>query len=70
MYKFRDPTELRRLYKQETAAREAWNAGIDRMLKGDPIAKEKMPELTKAIEEAHRLFHEESQNFARSGSAM
>jgi hypothetical protein len=49
------------------AARAVWDDGITRMLSGDPLAKEQMPTLTKAFQEAHRLFSEEAKHFVGSG---
>ena len=70
MYKFRDPTELRRLYKVKMEAMEAWHSAIEKMFAGDDTMREKMPALTEQVQEAHRQFSAESQYFVRSGPAM
>jgi hypothetical protein len=69
-YKYRDPTELRARYKALQAALAKWNDTCERMLSGDPLAREQMPGVTKEHAAALQKFSEESQYFVKSGPKM
>jgi|1185.fasta_scaffold569784_1 hypothetical protein len=63
----RDPTIVRALYNANMSALNRWKFGFEKMQAGDGEALAQMPELTRAIEESHRAFSEESRHFVRWG---
>jgi len=63
----RDPTVVRALYNANISALNRWKIAFEKMQTGDGEALAQMPELTKAIEDSHRAFSEESRHFVRWG---
>ena len=69
-YTYRDPTELRARYKATQEALAKWNRTLERMLSGDPVAREEMPAVTKELQATQAKFSEESQYFVRWGPKL
>ena len=63
----RDPTVVRALYNANISALNRWKIAFEKMQTGDGEALAQMPELTKAIEDSHRAFSEESRHFVTWG---
>jgi hypothetical protein len=63
----RDSTVVRALYNANISALNRWKSGFEKMQAGDEEALSQMPELTKAMETAHRAFSEESRHFVQWG---
>ena len=63
----RDPTVVRALYNANMSALNRWKAGFEKAQAGDEEAVAQMPELTKAVEDSHRAFSEESRHFVKWG---
>jgi hypothetical protein len=63
----RDSTVVRALYNANISALNRWKAGFEKMQAGDEEALSQMPGLTKAMEDAHRAFSEESRHFVKWG---
>jgi hypothetical protein len=66
----RDPTEVRARYKVKEAVLKKWYETFEKMMSGDPLAREQMPVLTKELEEANRRFSEEARHFVKWGPKM
>ncbi len=69
-FKYRDPTELRARYRAMQTALAKWNDALERMLSGDPLAREQMPALTKELKVTQQKFSEESQHFVKWGPKL
>ena len=63
----RDPTVVRALYNANVSALNRWKEAFEKMQAGDSEALARLPELTRAMEAAHRAFAEQSQHFVKWG---
>lgn len=66
----RDPTEMRARYKVKEQALKKWHEIFEKMMSGDPLAREQMRAATQELEEANRKFSEEARLFVRWGPRM